>query len=157
MKLSDLKEIVLELYGKKGWQNLKNLEEYKRYIATEEEQVEGVKRNPYFIKYLNNPSKKVIEEAIKEYPFVIEDIYNPSEAIQLEVVKNSPFSISAIYNPSEKVQLEAIKQDINSIKNIKNPTDKVLKKALKLIEKEYGTVDKYKVLFKYIENDLNEE
>lgn len=157
MKLSELKEIILELYGKKGWQNLKNLEEYKMYIATEEEQIKNLKGKSFFVKYLNNPSEKVLLEAVKEYPFIIEEINNPSEKVQLEAIKQSPFSIGEIHNPTEKVQLEAIKQDVNSIKNIKNPTDNVLKEALKRIDSIYGTVDKYKIIFRHLENDLNEE
>lgn len=157
MKLSDLKEIVLELYGKKGWQSLKNLQEYKKYVTSEEEQIESVKEYPFFVKYLNNPSEKVQLEAVKESPFVIEDIENPSEKVQLVAVKQNPYIIRNIYNPSEKVQLEAIKQDVSTIKSIKNPTDKIIQAVLKQIEKGNETVEEYKILFRYLENDLKEE
>ncbi len=157
MKLSELKEIILELYGKKGWQNLKELTEYKRYILLEEEQIESVKKYPFYVKYFNNPIEKVLLEAVKESPFIIEDIYNPSEKVQLEAIKQNPYAIQYIHNPSEKVQLEAIKQDVYTIKKIKNPTEKVIKEVLKQLEKEEKIVDTYKILFRYLENDLKEE
>ena len=156
MKLSELKEIVLELYGKKGWQNLKDLEEYKKYVASEEEQIESVKAYSFLVKYINNPSEKVQLEAVKQNPIIIEYIHNPSEEVQLEAIRQNPFIIEYIHNPSEKVQLEAIKQNVYAIKEIKNPTDKILQEVLKRIEKEKESIEIYKNVFRYLENDLNE-
>lgn len=160
MKLSELKEHVIKEFGKRGWQSLKKLKEYEiyvsTYVTTEEEQINSVKGYPFLVKYLNNPSERVLLEAVKESPFAIEDIDNPSEKVQLEAIKLNPYVIRSIHNPSEKVQLEAIKQDIHTIKSIKNPTEKIIQEVLKQIEKGEETVESYVILFKYLENDLME-
>lgn len=130
MKLSELKNKIIKKYGKKGWQRLENLEEYKKYVALEEEQIENIKKCPISIKYINNPS----------------------ENIQLLAVKQDGYVIEHIDNPSEKIQLEAVKKNVYSIACIHNPTDKVIQKAIK--EFDIDDVCNLKYIFKFIENDL---
>lgn len=132
MKLSELKEIIIKKYGKKGLQRLENLEEYKMYVALEEKQLEEIKEYPFSIQYMNNPSEDILLEAVRRFPNLIQ----------------------YINNPSERVQLEAIKYNLFAIKQIHNPSDKVLQEAIKQIEKEEYSIGIYKILFRYIENDL---
>lgn len=135
MKISELKNKIIKKYGKKGWQRLENLEEYKMYIALEEKQLEEIKKYAFSIRYMNNPSEDILLEAVRSFPNVIQYINNPSERVQLEAIKYNVFAIEQIHNPSDKVLQEAIKQ----------------------IEKEEYSIGIYKILFRYIENDLKEE
>lgn len=135
MKISELKNKIIKKYGKKGWQRLKKLEEYKMYVALEEKQIESVKEYPFSIKYMNNPSENILLEAVRRFPNVIQYINNPSERVQLEAIKYNSFAIEQIHNPSDKVLQEAIKQ----------------------IEKEEDSIGIYKILFRYLENDLKEK
>lgn len=135
MKLSELKNKIIKKYGIKGWQRLENLEEYKKYVALEEEQIENIKKCPISIKYINNPN----------------------ENIQLLAVQENGTLIQYINNPSEKVQLEAVKYNSFAIEQIHNPSDKVLQETIKQIEKEEDSIGIYKILFRYLENDLKEK
>lgn len=135
MRFSELKEIIIKKYGKEGLQRLENLEEYKMYVALEEKQLEEIKKYAFSIRYMNNPSEDILLEAVRRFPNVIQYINNPSERVQLEAIKYNVFAIEQIHNPSDKVLQEAIKQ----------------------IEKEEYSIGIYKILFRYIENDLNEE
>ena len=69
-------------------------------------------------------------QKIKKYPFYIQFIKNPSEKVQLTAVKQNGSTIYYIKNPSEKVQLEAVKQDGSLIYLIKNPSENVIRTAI---------------------------
>ena len=135
MRISEFKKKIIELRGKELWENIKDLLEYKIYMAPEEKQLKVVKNTGYAIKYINNPTKKMQYYAIKKEPFAIEYVDNPSEEMQLLAVKKSPIVIQYIKNPTEKVIEEAIKQVINQ----KIPTCQ------------------YIDFLKYLENDLKED
>jgi len=98
---------------------------------SEEVQLESVKQNGYSIMCINNPSEKVQLESVKEDGYAIKYITNPSEEVQLAAVKQYGCAIMNITNPSEKVKLEAIKQDVYAIKYITNPSEKVKLAAVK--------------------------
>lgn len=100
-------------------------------IASEEEQLEAVKRNGFSIKYIKNPSEEVQLEAVKYGTYTIKYIKNPSERVQIESVKRNGCSIQYINNRSEEVQLEAVKQDGHSIQFIKNPSKRLQLEAVK--------------------------
>ena len=82
--------------------------------ASEEEQLEAVKRNVFSIQFIKNPSEKVKLAAVKCNGCSIKYITNPSEEVQLEAVKRNGYAIQFITNPSHEVQVEAIKQLTNS-------------------------------------------
>lgn len=133
MKLSEYKEMVIEIYSKEAWEEIEESYIYKKYTAPEEEQLQVVKEDGYDIEYINNPSEK----------------------IKLEAVKENGLAIECINNPSEEVQLEAIKEDVRAIRYIKNPTEKVLQESIK----GFGMGNTYnlKYMLKFLENDLQED
>ena len=133
MKLSEFKNKVIEKFGEGYWKKFTNSEAYKTYIASKEKQLELIKKKPFAIDYIKNPS----------------------EDLQLEAVKQNGYAIEYIKNPTEKVQLEAVREIITSIRYIKNPTDKVIEEVVKkIINNEEGI---YLFILKYIENDLRED
>ena len=73
------------------------------------------------------------------------------------MVRKDGITIKYINNPSEEVQLEAVKENGYAIEQIHNPSDKVLQEAIKQIEKEEDSIGIYKILFRYLENDLKEK
>jgi hypothetical protein len=66
---------------------------------------------------------------IKKYPYKIKHIENPSEKVQLIAVNKDPDSIKDIQNPTERVQLAAVKHDLRLINFIKNPTEEAIQLA----------------------------
>lgn len=78
--------------------------------ASEEEQLEAVKRNVFSIQSIKNPSERVQLESVKCNGLSIQSISNPSKEVQLAAVKEDGSSIQFITNPSHEVQVEAIKQ-----------------------------------------------
>jgi hypothetical protein len=77
-------------------------------------------------KNLNIASEEVQLEAVKKNGWSIRNIENPSEEVQLAAVKQNSYSIRFVMNPSLEIQLEAVKQNGYSIKYIKNPSLEVL-------------------------------
>ena len=132
MKLSEFKQLVIELRGEKEWKKVENSNTYKMYKASEKEQLDAIRNDR------SNTS----------------NIYNPSEELQLEAVKKEPLSIMFMKNPTDKVILEVLKSDIHirtliqdilrhieddinkEPKEIKIPTK--LSELKKIILKEYG-------------------
>ena len=155
MRLSEIKEKIIKIYGKRSWEKIEESYEYKVYTGTEKEQISALIRDVYAIKYIKNPTKKVKLEAVKHNPFVIKYINNPSEKLKLLAVKQDGYVIEHIDNPSEKVQLEAVKKNVYSIACIHNPTDKVIQKAIKEFYNDDTCNLKY--ILRFIKNDLNEK
>ena len=108
MKLSELKEIIIKKYGKKGLQRLENLEEYKMYVALEEKQLEEIKEYPFSIQYMNNPSEELQLESIKKGPWNFAFIKNPTDKVIVEVLKSNTHIRTLI-----KDILRHIEDDIN--------------------------------------------
>lgn len=87
MKLSEFKKEVIKEFGERGWNKLKETFAYKVYIAPEEEQLEMIKKDPFDIKFINNPSEEIQLEAIKTYWNTIDEIYNPSKKTLMKILK----------------------------------------------------------------------
>lgn len=107
MKLSELKEKIIELEGEKRWETIKNTEEFKLYIASEKEQKKVVQKRGANIQYINNPSEKVQLEAIKENGLAIRYINNPTEKVIEEAIKNIDLAYDIFYI------LKHIENDLN--------------------------------------------
>ena len=88
MKLSEFKEIIITQFGSEEWEKLKNSYEYKVYSSNEEEQLEILKRNPYAIKFINNPTEKMQLDVIKYDDINILNINNPTDKVLEQVMKN---------------------------------------------------------------------
>jgi len=86
---------------------------------------EVMMNNPYKIKEITNPSKKLQTAAIITDPSVIRFIKNPTSEIQLLAIQTNPSVIQYIQNPSERLQLAAVQLSPTSIQYIKNPTENV--------------------------------
>ena len=124
---------------------LKNKDDIDNYFTSEDKekaQLAAVEKNPWAIKYIENPSEKVQTAAVVKKPSAIQDIENPSEKVQLIAVEEDPLSIKYIENPSEKVQTAAVEKEPWTIEYIKNPSEK-----LQLI-----AVEKDPYVIQYIEN-----
>jgi NRPS condensation-like uncharacterized protein len=73
----------------------------------EEDCLNAVKKNGYYIKWIKNPSEEMQLAAVKQWPYFVEYINNPSEKVQLEAVKQNPSSIKYIKIPSIEMQKAA--------------------------------------------------
>ena len=102
----------------------------------------------FSIKFINNPSEKVIKLAIKKNKECIRYIKNPTEEIQLAAVKENGEVIKWIENPSKKVQMASVKQDAWAIYWILNPTEKVQLVALE----NCWNIEFYKKIIKPLSN-----
>lgn len=133
MKLSEFKKIIKEEYGSEAWEKIENSYIYTLNTATEEKQLEAIKKRGVNIQYINNPSEK----------------------LQLVAVKQDGYAIQFIHNPSEKVQLEAVRQTRYAITDTNSPTDKVIKEVIK--KTPINDFYEFLYLLRYIENDLKED
>ncbi len=79
--------------------------------------------------------------------------YISSEEEQLKAIKRNFCNFNYINNPTEEMQLEAVKARLYMAEEMCNPSEKVIRKAIEGVENVYDV----KNLFKYIENDLDEE
>jgi hypothetical protein len=109
---------------------------------SEKEQIEIVKKTPFSVRYIKNPSARVQLTAVENYT-TIPYINNPIEEIQLMVIKKNPTNIRNIKNPSELTQMEAVNNfkyydtvsDAFVEYYIKSPNAKNLYEKLKAVHK----------------------
>lgn len=62
MKLSEFKQMVIELRGKKDWEKVENSNTYKIYKASEKEQLDAIREKNSDISdigSINNPSEEL--------------------------------------------------------------------------------------------------
>ena len=97
MKISELKEKVINLKGPKVWDYIVSSDAYKIYTASEEEQLKAVQQDEYNIIYINNPTEKVQLEAVREIITSIRYIKNPTDKVIEEVVKKIKNNEEGIY------------------------------------------------------------
>lgn len=84
-----------------------------------------VKKNPNYIKFINNPSEELQLQAVKEIGYSIKYIENPSIEIQKAAITQNPYCIEYIQDPIEELQLLAISIVPRCFKLINQPTDEV--------------------------------
>ena len=97
MKLSELKEKIIELEGEKRWEKIKNTEEFKLYIASEKEQKKVLQKRGADIQYINNPTEEMQLEAVKENGLAIRYINNPTEKVIEEAIKDIDLAYDIFY------------------------------------------------------------
>ena len=81
MKLSEFKETGIAIRGKEEWEKIENTEEFKIYMAPEEEQLKMVKNSGYNIDYVYNQTEKMQADAIYQDAINIDYMKNPSANI----------------------------------------------------------------------------
>lgn len=89
MKLSEFKQLVIELRGEKEWKKVENSNTYKIYKASEKEKLDAIRGNRSDIGSINNPSEEVQLESIKKGPWNVMFIKNPTDKVIAEVLKSS--------------------------------------------------------------------
>ena len=102
--------------------------------VSDETNIKFIKAEVTNIKYIKNPSIKVIKQAIEEDAMVISYI-NPeliTDNLKLLAVKKNGYTINFIANPTEEMQKEAIKNYPFAIQYIKNPTYEMMNLAIEL-------------------------
>lgn len=97
MKLSEYKEKIISKYGMKLWEKIENSHDYKVFIAPEEEQLTYIKRNPFDIKYINNPTEEMQHEAINYDNIIILCINNPTDKTIEHLIENMDIKRLDIY------------------------------------------------------------
>lgn len=90
----------------------------------------AIKKDPFSIVLLDNPSEKLLSTAVKKDSRVFLLLKNPSENVSRIAISKNPSFIKLIPNPSEALQLLAISKDPTQIINIKKPS---LKTQLKVV------------------------
>jgi len=92
---------------------------------SERVQLVAVMRKGNAIRYIKNPSERVQLVGVEQDRWAIEYIENPSEKVQLAAVTQWGMVIEYIENPSQEVQLAAVMQNGWAIQYIKNPSEEV--------------------------------
>ena len=130
MSLDVNKEITKEDLSKNGLL-IKDVKE-----KTEELQIIAVKNNPLSVeyienlsealwnslKYIKNPTEKIIKRALEVKGWAIQYVENPTYEMKLLAIESDFDSIRYIDNPEEELQKKAIEKYWGAIKYIKNPT-----------------------------------
>lgn len=96
---------------------------------SEGEQLKLIRKNPYYIEYLRDPTERVQLEAIQKTRFAIMLMAEPCEAAQLLCAHYYPEAIDLIADPTPNVQWDVVSKNPHLIRKIKYPTEKVLKYA----------------------------
>ena len=110
-----------------------NVQKFEIPFLAEKQKVILVKKTPFNIKLIPDPSEDVQLAAVEKDAYAIYNILNknivPSEKVQLTAVQKDgeiiDFIIKKRIKPSEKVQLAAVTQNGNSIEYISNPSEDV--------------------------------
>jgi len=131
----DRDEILLKL--KKNPEYIKDLNE-----VDEELEIFIVKNNGNNIKYIEEPSREVQKQAIKSTPLSVKYIKNIDKEIGIMCVKSLWNSLELINNPINEIIEEAIKTKGWAIQFVKEPSEEL---QLLAVSKDYDSI-------KYIEN-----
>lgn len=76
-----------------------------------------LKKNPEYIKYLNNPSTSIQEYLINMNPINIQYIESPSASLKMKAIRKNPYSILYINNLNIKKLLRNVKYYSNNYIN----------------------------------------
>lgn len=126
---------------------------------SDEEQIEAIKKNPWYINSIENPSEDVQLALVKCAPGLIGEINtdNPSEAVQIAALQSAKedkdyvgqvmHEIQRRFQPSEKVKWLAVKISPDAIEYIDNPSEELLQYAI-----QHGSVG----AIKHIDNPPEE-
>lgn len=143
MKLSEFKETVIAIRGKEEWEKIEDSEEFKIYMAPEEEQLKIVKKSGYNIDYVYNQTEKMQADAIYQDAINIDYMKNPSANIISSALRSNRSTraivmsvLKYIENDLEekeetiklselsKISLEEIEELIRKYKNDKTITSR---------------------------------
>ena len=115
MKLSELKEIVIAIRGKEEWEKIENSEDYKIYIAPEEEQLKAVKKNGYNIECVYNQTEKIQAMAIYQDAICMDYMKNPSDSIISSALRS--------YRSTKSIIIPILKYTENDLKEEREVTN----------------------------------
>lgn len=82
------------------------------------------------LQWVNNPSKELIHRTVKKWPLAIQFVREQDENMQLSMLSNYPWAFGYLINPSERVIEYAVAHNGSVINNIKNPSEKLKKLAV---------------------------
>lgn len=99
----------------------------------EDEQLEILKRKPRLLKFMKNPSEKLLKRLVDFDGRMIEFIMNPSVKLQIRAVNNINNAIGSV---SPKIQKFFIKKDIKYYRYLYNPSPQIQKFAIETNPKE---------------------
>lgn len=106
------------------------------------DQVDAVLKDPYDIRFIEDPAKSVQLAAVRKWGDSIQHIKNPDRDVQFEAVHCSPEAVKYIENPGKDVQLEAVSASGSTIRFIKSPDKDV----------QLAAVQSNGISIQYIEN-----
>ena len=91
--------------------------------------IEIIKKDPFVIKMIDNPSPQAQIAAVMTEYEAIESIENPCEAAQIIAVMRSSVTgisiLNKIKNPCEAAKMIAVYQDASRVSYIENPSEMV--------------------------------
>nr|DAW52715.1 MAG TPA: hypothetical protein [Caudoviricetes sp.] len=108
MKLSELKETVIAIRGKEEWEKIENSEEFKIYMAPEEEQLKIVKKSGYNIDFVYNQTEKIQAMAMYQNPINIDYMKNPSDIVIVSALRS--------YRSTRTIIMQILKYIENDLK-----------------------------------------
>ncbi|CDI49440.1 hypothetical protein [Clostridium tetani] len=133
-------------------------------MVDSEKIIEYIKRDPYYIKSVENPTEEMCIYAVKKDADAIKYIKNPSNEIIILAVKKDWSYIKHIKNPSFEVQLKAVKAREQAMIYIKELTEekvrsflKVNFKVVKYLNKDYEDLAKKIVIEEISKEDVDED
>ena len=112
----------------------------------EQEYINMVRENPYFLKKVETQTPKICLEAVKENGRALQYVKNQTEEICLTAVKQNGRSLVYVKDQTEKICLEAIKESGRALRYVLNQTDKI---CLETIKEDVGAL-------RYIKNQTEE-
>ena len=104
---------------------------FTKINANEQEQLKLVNKDPFFLRFIENPSDAALEAAVAKEPTVIRIIKNPSYKLQHSAVSTSYRAIAFIKNPDVELQRIAIEKSRLALLRIENVDPEIQKEVVK--------------------------
>ena len=93
---------------------------------TDDEQILQIRRNPKLLKYLQNPSRDVLEALVRFDGGFLQQIKNPDAELEKIAVESEGNAIRYVYDQTPELQMIAVKSRPSSIIFVQHPTEQVI-------------------------------
>ena len=97
----------------------------------EQELIERVKENPYFLRHIETQTEAICLEAVKHDGLALEYVQEQTYEICLEAVRQNGEALFYVIKHTKDLCLEAIKNDGRALGFVKNQTEELCLEAIK--------------------------
>ena len=97
----------------------------------EQEYIEKVKKDPIFLKEIEDQTEVICLEAVRRYGQVLEYVKEQTPELCLKAVKRDGWALEYVKDQTPEICLEAVKENIYALQFVKEKTLKICSEAVK--------------------------